>query len=932
MVKWPTMRKCLIIVVLLLLAIRIQAQQECPLPPAIAPVTSWVNMFSDQQEIDLGDALAESIALRIKVIGDEQLTSHLRMIGNRLVQHLPPTNLKFRFYLVELPVVNAFSIAGGRVYVSRKMVALTQNEDELAGVIAHELGHIVTHQTAIAMTKNFRDTLGINQVGDRADIFAKYHQYLENVSRNPNHPRLNSEEQNQYIADQVAVYITARAGYAPHAFVDLWDRFQETHGKTGNWFSDLFGTTKPSERRLREMGKSMANLPPSCAELKPASELADFHQWRAQVIAYDETSHEASLPGLLLTQKLAPPLRPDISYLRYSPDGKYILAQDEGGIHVLNRDPFLQLFYIPAEDAADASFTPDSKSIVFYFRTLRVETWSIAEQRRTSTYEITYEHPCLQTELSPDGSLLACLDEQLALNLIDVASSKVVLAKKRFYELGARNLPYFVFAMLRAVEGEPLPLVRMQFSPDGKFLLVAFDEKLIYDVANRRESSLPGAIRDLMNDKFTFLGTDRMAGINPVSPNKSPVVRFPSGEHLQEIPLAEGIKLRGSTRGDYLLVRPLKDYAAGALDLQSKRITVGVKNPALDIYDQTLIHEQENGELSLDVIDTQKHLSTFRLPEARLGGLSAAAASSDLNWLAISTRSRGAVWNVKSNIRSMHIRGFHGAWFADDQTLYADMPKFQDTERQIGQLNPSTGGGNNGYEIGDVHAVQHGHYLVITKPKDHTSLIFQNADMEVRDVQDGRLLWSRHFPHELPSISFAPGRIILIWRVMNAGGHDELQHFADLKKGAAREDYLVEIVDLASNSVISEMLIKSNKYSLQLQHAQLCGNWLVATATGNQVLIYFLPSGEEKPALFGSAPVCSANGELMAVNAESGNLKLYGVGSSQPGVEYKFPDPISFKQFSADGKRLLVLTATQNVYILDVATTIPINSASSVVK
>jgi hypothetical protein len=49
----------------------------------------------------------------------------------------------------------------------------------------------------------------------------------------------------------------ARAGFAPHAYVDLWDRFQQTHGKTGSWFSDLFGSTRPEQRRLREMLKSI---------------------------------------------------------------------------------------------------------------------------------------------------------------------------------------------------------------------------------------------------------------------------------------------------------------------------------------------------------------------------------------------------------------------------------------------------------------------------------------------------------------------------------------------------------------------------------------------------------------------------------------------------------------------------------------------------
>src|SRR5882724_3572239 len=136
-------------------------QQNCPLPPSLQSVLPAENIFSDQQEVDLGDAMAEAVALHVNIIQNDELSAHLREVGNRLVQYLPPTKLNFRFYLIDLPQVNAFSIAGGRVYVSRKIVAFAHNDDEIAGVLAHELGHIVTHQSAIEMTRAFREVLNV---------------------------------------------------------------------------------------------------------------------------------------------------------------------------------------------------------------------------------------------------------------------------------------------------------------------------------------------------------------------------------------------------------------------------------------------------------------------------------------------------------------------------------------------------------------------------------------------------------------------------------------------------------------------------------------------------------------------------------------------------------------------------------------------------
>jgi len=96
--------------------------QNCPLPPVLQPLQPGVDIFSDEQESYLGDAMAEQVAPRLKVIENDALTGYLSQLGDRLVLHLPPTNLKFRFYLIDLPEPNAFSIAGGRVYVSRKVI------------------------------------------------------------------------------------------------------------------------------------------------------------------------------------------------------------------------------------------------------------------------------------------------------------------------------------------------------------------------------------------------------------------------------------------------------------------------------------------------------------------------------------------------------------------------------------------------------------------------------------------------------------------------------------------------------------------------------------------------------------------------------------------------------------------------------------------
>ncbi len=892
------------------------AQETCPLPPAIQPVGPPTNIFSDQQEIDLGDAMAESIAQNLRIMENDDLTSYLRTIGDRIVQHLPATKMKFRFYLVELPEVNAFSITGGRVYVSRKLVALARTDDELAGVVAHELGHIVTHQTAISITRRLREVLGVTEVGDRADIFLKFHQLMENGARKPpkNSP---NEEKEQYTADQVGLYAMARAGYAPHAYVDLWDRFQQTRGKTGGWLASLFLEITPAQRRLGEMVKNVSALPAGCADIPSRSHSEEFSKWQTEVINYVDTGAKESLPGLLLKQTLSLPLRPDISNLHFSPDSKYILAQDDGGMHVLTREPLAVLFYIPAVDALDAKFTPDSQFIVFHNSALRVESWSIAEQKRTSVHELALLHPCVQTELSPDGAVLACLDEGLQLSLVAIASGTTLATKRSFVDL---TLLGKIVLFNLAIGKQDARFVEMHFSPDGRYFLAgAWGAHFAWDLSSQRELSLPGTIREVLKESFAFLGPDRITGIQTSAPEKSPILRFPGGERIGQLKFANGIRIRSVAKGEDVFVGPLRNRPWGLLDVRTGSISLEFKSIAADVYEHMLISERLTGELAIYALGKSEPQAIVKLPQARLGSLQAAAVSPDFQWLAMSNRARGAVWDIAHNIRTMELRSFRGAWVGPDEIFYVDVPKFEEVDRQIARLDPRAGVALAGYKIENVIAAQYGHYLLVTKPKKGQFRQFNDADLEIQDIHDGRVIWTHHFPHELPKFSFSGGNVLLTWPVASDGGRSELQHYPELKNQGGDQDYFCELKDLKTDATLGELRINTNKGSFSVEYTFLAGNWLVVSARNNQVLTYRFADGKEIGHFFGRAPSASPSSNLLALDDEVGHLKLYDLATSELRRDYVFSDPILFKLFSDDGKRLLVLTASQTVYILDTA-------------
>lgn len=907
-------------------------------------------MFSPQQEIALGDVEADYISRFLQPIEAKELTGYLERMGDRLVKHLPPTGLQFRFFLSNEPIANAFSIGGGRVYVTRKLIGYARSEDELGGILGHELGHIVTHQNAITFTKIFHERLGISQVTDRKDIFEKFNRLLD--ERHKFQPIKVKGEEEQQEADRVGLEATVRAGYAPQALADFFDRLTENKGKTGTWYSELFGTTPPDAKRLREMGKLLAKLPTACREIRPSNPGEDFLKWKAAVVAYSGLGHPENLHGVVWKKDLEPPLQDGIHVLKFSPDGKYVLAQDSGSIYILTREPFQPLFRIDALDAYPAQFTPDSRGVVFYNPGLRVEQWNIGTKQQTDVQEVVVKGGCLQTLLSPDGKMLACVRGRLDLDLVDVASGEHVLEKRDFFtahrdlELGINKLRFFL----------RINYLSMGFSTDGRYFVASLrgEKSLVFDVTQRREIPIQGAVKDVIGTAFSFTGPDSLVGYGGAGGEKSALVRFPSGEVLKRLELGAA-RPSAVTRGDFVLLRPIRDYEVGVLDMNTNEIIRASKTPALDIYDKQVVSELKNGNIGL-FGDSTTPLAEATLPRGGLGRLQTAALSEDAGWLALSERYRGGVWNMDTGTRILNLRQFKGAFIREDGTFYADFPKHDSTVRSIAKVALQQRQFGEAMKPEGEEARQVGPYLLTTRPVKETNEdakkkpdenrkveaedtrpeglnlriresdfrpeVNRNSIVEVRDLPSGSLLWSRTFPMETPR-HFADWRdktLVLIWRADEAAAKAELNQHPEWKSRLPHpkeDDLLLEALDLETGKSKGGFLLSTGEGSFLIERVRVSGDWVVIDDSEGRTLVYALSSGQEKGKIFGDSMGVSKTGGVLCIESGPEKLALYDMASMTKLDEFAFSSAVRMVQFLNDGKRLFVLTSRQSAYLLE---------------
>ena len=111
-------------------------------------------MVSEADEIEMGREYDPIIVAQYGMYNDEELVAYIDQLGQSIAGVSQRANLDYTFRMLDTPVVNAFALPGGYVYVTRGILAFMNSEDEIAGVMGHEVGHVVGRHSAKQMSKS----------------------------------------------------------------------------------------------------------------------------------------------------------------------------------------------------------------------------------------------------------------------------------------------------------------------------------------------------------------------------------------------------------------------------------------------------------------------------------------------------------------------------------------------------------------------------------------------------------------------------------------------------------------------------------------------------------------------------------------------------------------------------------------------------------
>jgi len=249
---------------------------------AVNPVSGRTEMavLSADKERELGDEEAKKVEASMGLVADPALLAYVQAVGARAAKQSPRQDVPYTFQIVNQPEPNAFALPNGNIYISRGLLALANSEDELAGVLAHEIVHVAARHTvrsanvAVA-TSPLRIATGIAGLatGIIAPRVGEGIMDLGDVATEAFMAPYGRNQERE--ADDIGVDLAARAGYDPKGLPRALQALEreEALRREGPPRQSFFDTHPATPERVRETQDRAAALRPA-----PAGPIAKTHR------------------------------------------------------------------------------------------------------------------------------------------------------------------------------------------------------------------------------------------------------------------------------------------------------------------------------------------------------------------------------------------------------------------------------------------------------------------------------------------------------------------------------------------------------------------------------------------------------------------------------------------------------------------------------
>jgi predicted Zn-dependent protease len=196
---------------------------------AVNPATGEreLSLVSEGQEIQMGREADESITASLGLVDDPELQRYVEELGARMAAVSERPDLPWEFHVVDDPVVNAFALPGGFIYMTRGILAHFESEAELAGVLGHEIGHVTARHSVSQMSRQQLQQLGLGVGMILSEDVRRFGDVLASGLGLLN---LRYSRGDETQSDELGIRYMTRTGYDPEALVGVFRMLSNVSG------------------------------------------------------------------------------------------------------------------------------------------------------------------------------------------------------------------------------------------------------------------------------------------------------------------------------------------------------------------------------------------------------------------------------------------------------------------------------------------------------------------------------------------------------------------------------------------------------------------------------------------------------------------------------------------------------------------------------
>ena len=231
----------------------------------LRPLAVQAQIFgmSEQQEIELGRQAAAEVERTMPLLTDDVVNAYIKGLGLYLVEYSGRSDIDYSFKVIDSSDVNAFALPGGFIYVNRGLIEKADNESELAGVLAHEIAHVVGRHSVEQVKRSQMTGLGLGVLdmvlrnrGTGASVANLASQMVASGAF------MHYSREAEREADRLGAQNLYDAGFDPRGMVTFFQKLDAMRGSEGNVIDDFFATHPSPDERVGNVSDLIETFPP----------------------------------------------------------------------------------------------------------------------------------------------------------------------------------------------------------------------------------------------------------------------------------------------------------------------------------------------------------------------------------------------------------------------------------------------------------------------------------------------------------------------------------------------------------------------------------------------------------------------------------------------------------------------------------------------